>query len=203
MAKFSDQSIRKYVNELASDQPIPGGGSAAALAGSLGTALALMVARFSARRQKTDADRRSLKQLTLALQKLVPQVTKIVDEDPRVFSKVSKCYGLQKRSVTEGKKRAAKMLMDEALAEAFQVQAKLAFLAVMSLRVNVDLEPLASGSVKNDLNVSRSLLRGAYEGAVSTCEINLKYLEDSKRKKLLTQELARLEKEFKKVNTHG
>jgi len=200
MAKFYDQSIRKYLAELGSDRAIPGGGSAAALTGALGNALSLMVARFSVRRQKTVKDQRGLARLTQALIKLEPQIARVIDEDPKIFSKVAKCYSIERKADTEGKKKAATMLMDQALSEAFQVQAKLAFLLVMALRVNKDLEPLASGSVKNDLNVSRSLFCGAYEGAISTCEINLKYLTDAARKKLLTGELQRIQNDFRKVN---
>ena len=199
MSKFQDLSIHKYLNELGSNKAIPGGGSAAALAGALGAACSLMVARFSVKRQKTDPDKEMLAKLTAALEKLVPQISNIVDEDPEVFLKVEKCYGLEREADTDGKKKAATILMDQALSEAFQVQVQLALLIVMALRVNDDLEPLASGSVKNDLNVSRSLLKGAYEGAISTCEINLKYLTDENRKKELTEELARIKKEFRQV----
>ncbi|MBI4970835.1 MAG: cyclodeaminase/cyclohydrolase family protein [Candidatus Omnitrophica bacterium] len=202
MTKFQDQTVRKYLTELGSDNAIPGGGSAAALGGALGASLSLMVARFSVRRQKTDHDKNLLAKLTQALEKLVPQIAEVVDEDPAVFSKVASCYDVQRAADTDGKKRAARILMDQALAEAFQCQAALAFLLVMALRVNDDLEPLASGSVKNDLNVSRSLLRGAFEGAVSTCEINLKYLEDAEKKKVLEQELNHINSEFKTVS-HG
>lgn len=201
MAKFANQSIQKYLSELASDQPIPGGGSAAALTGALGTSLSLMVARFSVRCQKTEKDKESLAKLTQALRKLVPQIARVIDEDPKVFSKVAKCYTVQRKADTEGKKKAAAILMDQALADAFQAQAKLALLLIMSLRVNNDLEPLASGSVKNDLNVSRSLLRGAYEGAISTCDINVKYIQDEKKKQELNQEMARLNEDFGKVSS--
>lgn len=200
MGQFSQQKIQQFLKELASDKPIPGGGSAAALAGSLGASLSLMVARFSVRRQKTARDKKNLAQLTLALQKLVPQMTRVVDEDPRIFSKVARCYGIQRKADTDGKKKEAQILMDQALTDAFQVQAKLAFLLVMALRVNRGLEALASGSVKNDLNVSRSLLRGAFEGALSTCEINWKYVTDFKKKKMLEQEMTRLKREFRKVS---
>ena len=199
MPKFANLSVQKYLKELSSDKPIPGGGSAAALAGALGAACSMMVAHFSVRKQKTVEDKKRLSKLTQALGKLIPKITKIVDEDPKVFSKVARCYGIQRKADTEGKKKAARILMDQALAEAFQVQAELAFLIVMSLRVNGELESLASGSVKNDLNVSRSLLRGAFEGAVSTCEINVLYVSDPKKKKELEQELSRLRHEFKSV----
>ncbi len=197
MPKFASLTVQKYLRELGSNKAVPGGGSAAALAGALGAACSLMVANFSVKKQKTGETKEQLAKLTQALKKLIPQITKVVDDDPKVFAKVEKCYGIQRQADTEGKKKAARMLMDQALSEAFQVQAKLALLINMALRVNKDLEPLASGSVKNDLNVSESLLKGAFDGAVSTCEINLVYLSDTKKKEDLRRELDRLKHEFK------
>ena len=40
---FSDKSCREFVEVLASKEPVPGGGGAAALAGALAAALANMV----------------------------------------------------------------------------------------------------------------------------------------------------------------
>ncbi|MBI4398854.1 MAG: cyclodeaminase/cyclohydrolase family protein [Candidatus Omnitrophica bacterium] len=199
MPQFAKYTIQKYLKELASDKPIPGGGSAAALSASLGAGLALMVAYFSVRRQKTDESKKKLKELTRALEKTMREMTRIIDEDAEVFTKVSKCYSLSRKAQTEGQKRIACMRMDQALTGAFQTQAKLALLIVMALRVRSELAPLASGSVTNDLHVSQSLLRGAFEGAISTCNINAAYVSDEKKKSDLTGEMDRLKKEFNQI----
>ena len=46
------KTVRSFVTELASDSPAPGGGSAAALAGSLGAALTTMVCNLSLDEEK-------------------------------------------------------------------------------------------------------------------------------------------------------
>ncbi len=44
---YIDEPLQNYLNELASSQPTPGGGSASALAGAMGAGLASMVARLT------------------------------------------------------------------------------------------------------------------------------------------------------------
>ena len=42
-----NEPLKKYIDELAAKQPTPGGGSAAALAGAMGSALLEMVCNFT------------------------------------------------------------------------------------------------------------------------------------------------------------
>ena len=46
-AMYLDQSLQKYLDDLASDRPTPGGGSTAALSGAMGASLVCMVARLT------------------------------------------------------------------------------------------------------------------------------------------------------------
>ena len=167
---------------------MPGGGSAAAIAGAMGASLALMAARISEKRMKTPEDAKKLAHLTQALEKLAPKIIRVIDEDPKIFQKLSRLY----------QKKAEKPALDRALADCFQVQASLAFLILMALAVNWELDGFLSGSIKSDLVVSRSLLRAAFEGAEVLCEVNLKYIQDPKRKADLSNELKKLRDEWSK-----
>ena len=50
--KLSDLTVKGFIEELASESPAPGGGSVAALAGSLGAALSALVAGLSVGKDK-------------------------------------------------------------------------------------------------------------------------------------------------------
>ena len=188
MSLYSGQSIRAFLDKLASREPVPGGGSAAAIAGAMGAHLALMAARISEKRMKSKEDAEKLAHLIEALEKLAPKIVQVIDEDPKIFKKLSRLY----------QKKAEKPALDRALADCFQVQASLAFLILMALAVNWELDGFLSGSIKSDLAVSRSLLRAAFEGAEVLCEVNLKYIQDPKRKADLSNELKKLRDEWSK-----
>src|SRR5438445_9162280 len=49
--RLVERTLRAFSDDLASDAPVPGGGSAAAYAGAMGAALAAMVARITAKKE--------------------------------------------------------------------------------------------------------------------------------------------------------
>jgi len=199
MAKLTTKSVKQFISDLKSEKPTPGGGSAAALTASLGASLILMVVQINGRRLKIKKEKQVSSRLSAAVSKLIPQITEIIDEDAVVYSKVSKQYSLYYKAKTEGKRKAAKVLLEQYLIAAFHVQASLALLCVLALRVNHELFDISSGAIQNDLKVSRSLLKAAFEGAISTCEVNWKYVEDKTQKKILSTEMKKLKRELKAV----
>ena len=50
--RFRNFTLRVYLNQLARREPVPGGGSAAALASALGVGLISMVANYSISKKK-------------------------------------------------------------------------------------------------------------------------------------------------------
>ena len=51
MNTYREETLQRYLNDLASAQPTPGGGSTAALSGAMGAALASMVFRLTMGKQ--------------------------------------------------------------------------------------------------------------------------------------------------------
>ena len=52
--RLIERSLRVFSDDLSSEAPVPGGGSAAAYAGAMGAALAAMVARISIKKEKSE-----------------------------------------------------------------------------------------------------------------------------------------------------
>src|SRR5207245_10450541 len=53
--RFIEHSLRAFSDDLSSDAPVPGGGSAAAYAGAMGAPLAAMVGRISMKKDRSEA----------------------------------------------------------------------------------------------------------------------------------------------------
>ena len=152
MEKYTQQSLENYLNALAGDQPVPGGGSVSAYVAALAMGLSQMVIRITLKRKlkegasaeeaKKDAARRAaLEKILNALEKARRDAFQIVNLDPQVYDEVRAAYKNPEK-------------MEDALQNSFRLQADLAFLIVMAREWNNELAGLASGSVKNDLLVS-------------------------------------------------
>src|SRR5262245_33654167 len=89
---FSKTSLQNYLKLLGSDAPAPGGGSAAALVGAAGSALAEMVARINSK--KTPESRKSAKTAEAAGKKLLALITK----DAQAFEKIKKAFRKDRES---------------------------------------------------------------------------------------------------------
>ena len=77
--------VAGFVDQVSSDTPVPGGGSAAALAGSLGAALAAMVANLTVGRSAHDEELSALAERAQAAKQ---SLADIVDDDARAFNRV-------------------------------------------------------------------------------------------------------------------
>jgi formiminotetrahydrofolate cyclodeaminase len=197
MKNYTHLSLEKYLNELASDEPVPGGGSVSAYAGSLGMALTQMVARIALKRKpkadltpeqkfQDEANRKRMEEIIQSLEKTKEQAMQVVSLDPKVYDEVMACY----------KEGAKPEKIEEALQNAFRLQADLALIIVMAKEWNEHLKGMVKGAVANDLTVSENLLASAFAGAYHTAHINVVYLKDKARKEHAEQALAELKKRF-------
>ena len=199
MKKYTDLTLEKYLDELASAEPVPGGGSVSAYTAALAMALTQMVGRIALARKKKsgmrpaeeekDAENRAtIEKIITSLEKTRRDAFQIVNLDPRVYGEVVKASGHPEK-------------MEDALQDSFRLQADLAFLIVMAREWNSNMAGLVSGSIKNDLLVSAGLLEGAFHGACHTAMINVKYMKDPAQKGRSEAALQELKKRFQKENT--
>jgi len=196
MTDFTALSLKDYLDKLASDSPTPGGGSVSAYTAALAMGLSQMVARIALKRkkkanmspqeQKEDKERRkTIEQILTSLEKTKKDAFEIVNLDPQVFEEVMAVWGDDSK-------------MEDALQNAFRLQADLAFLIVMADEWNTMLAHLVKGSIKNDLLVSAGLYEGSFRGATHTAMINAHYMKDAERKQKAEKALQELKTRFQK-----
>ena len=94
--KLVDRNVTEFVDLMASDAPAPGGGSAAALEGALGTALTAMVCALTLGKKKY-AD---VQDLAAESQKkadsLKARFVDVIDRDTEAFNAVSAVFAMPK-----------------------------------------------------------------------------------------------------------
>ncbi len=192
MKRYTSLSLSHYLRELSSKKPVPGGGSASAYAACLGIGLAEMVAQIGMK--KVDETRKvSLQNAVSLLRKAKKDALQIVDLDPKVYQGVLKTYAKAKKISEKERKE---QLIDEALENSFRLQADLALLVTMAKEAVESLEGIIPGSIANDLRVSRSLLKAAFQGACDTAQINCVYLKNPEKKERAGRALEEVKKRF-------
>ncbi|OHX38413.1 methenyltetrahydrofolate cyclohydrolase [Methylomonas sp. LWB] len=101
MTEIKDQSIQRFLDELASKQATPGGGSAGALLGAQGAALVSMVCNLTIGKPKYAEVDAELRVLLVGAEALRETLTGMIQADVEVFDRLMACYGLPKASDEE------------------------------------------------------------------------------------------------------
>lgn len=174
---LTEKTVSKFLDELASHSPAPGGGSVASLAGALGSALTTMVCNLTIGKKKYAGVEEEFKNLLPRSEELRRQFTRLIDQDTDAFTKVMEAYGLPKDSEDQ------KALRNAAIQGATK-EATLIPLEVM--KHTIDAMALAKavaekGNVNSvsDAGVSALMLHSACEGAALNVQINLNGIHDT------------------------
>ena len=175
--ELTKMTVREFADVLSSDAPAPGGGSTAALAGSLGAALTAMVCALTLGRKKyaDDAIRAEyVQKKALALQE---EWMAAVDSDTEAFNLVSAAYGMPKDTPEE--KAARSEAIQKGLAACIESPLRMMELASEALNAAAELSEGFNDSAASDLGVSVLMLKSALLGAWLNVKINLGSLKDT------------------------
>ncbi len=191
MTKLVDMTVSEWLAELRSSAPTPGGGSAAALAGSMGAALLAMVAALPKPRAATGEDLDSLARAGERCTTLARRLEAVVDEDSDAYQHVMNAYRLPKSSDAE--KSARMMRIQEALRAA--VDAPLEVMRACTAAIaDVDLvRSLGNPNAASDVGVAAALLAAARRGARLNVDINLDTMKDQAYITAVRDEVQRLD----------
>lgn len=124
MSKYAQQVFSEFVEDLNSAKPAPGGGTAAALTGSMAAALSGMVAHMTTGKKTyaaVEEDMQALLRDSAALQK---EMQLLADEDTEVFGEVLSAYKLPK-SVNEKGEDVRTLAIQEASVKSIEVSFKI------------------------------------------------------------------------------
>lgn len=179
--KLTEMTVSAYIDLLNSDAPAPGGGSASALCGAQGAALASMVAGLTIGKKKYPDDQELCADIAKKASVLKDAFLEQVDKDTEAFNLVSAAFKLPK-DTDEQKAKRAKAIADATLV-ATQVPIETMGLCLEALVCTRALIGHSNTNAASDLGVSALNLIACMKGAWLNVLINLGGLEDSDKAK--------------------
>jgi glutamate formiminotransferase/formiminotetrahydrofolate cyclodeaminase len=182
-----------FLDLLASDSPAPGGGSAAALAGSMGAALAAMVAKLTAGREKYAAHEEAMRRVMAEAEEVRKALHRQVLADARAYDGVMAAMKRPKKS--EEEKRARAEALEAAGKHASEVPLESARLALRAMRLAAEAAAKGNRNAASDACVATLLSRAALRGACFNVRINVPMLKDAAWKAKALAEVEALEGE--------
>ncbi|MFH1094063.1 MAG: cyclodeaminase/cyclohydrolase family protein [Candidatus Omnitrophota bacterium] len=177
------KGLKKYIDDLASRNSVPGGGSAAALAGAIGIALSSMVANFTITSIKYKSKHLRMKQLLKKNESLRKKIQLLIDKDVVVFLKLQDVMRIPKAN----SQRLA--LIQKGLKEAANIPYEICCLCRQAMGLAAEITSIGNINLISDGGGAVYIIEAAFRSAELNVKINLKYIQDkgfvNKKKKEL------------------
>jgi len=202
---FTDKSCKEFIDVLASAAPIPGGGGASALVGSLGMALGSMVGNLTLGKKKYESVQEDIKVILEKASVLQKELMELVEKDAEVFEPLSRAYGLPKN--TEEEQKARDTVMEEALRLACSVPVKIMEKALDAIALHEELAQKGTRIAISDVGVGVLFCKSALMGGSLNVFINTRLMKDkayaeeinSKTEKMLAEGISRADSVYTAV----
>lgn len=175
---FKDMKIEEFMESLSSASPAPGGGTAAALAGSAASALLAMYSNLTAGKKKYEDVDGLFREMAKKAETQGVRFRELMDADARAFDKVMKAYAMAKE--TEEEKQVRSAAIQEALKKAASVPLETASLALEVLEAANEVAPKGNVNAITDIATASLLADAAIRGALLNVFINLSSIKDAK-----------------------
>ncbi len=170
-------SLRGFVASIASSLPTPGGGSAAAHAGSVAAALVQMVAGLTVGRKKyADVDA-IFRDIAVQAATLGQRLAELVDLDAQSYAAVSSAYKLPKETPEQQRTRTAAITAALIGASEVPLESARACAVIASLAEIAALQ--GNSNARSDAGVASLLAEAACRGAAFNVRANVSALDDA------------------------
>jgi formiminotetrahydrofolate cyclodeaminase len=191
MPALQDLRIGDFLTALASGSPTPGGGTAAALVGSLASALGSMVAAVAQAKEASPGTG----SLLAEFRSLGDQLIALADLDERAFSDVMQAL----RTPKTDPKRHRRVLA--ALERAADVALTAGETSVEVIHALVRAEAHASLSIASDIGVAAHLASAAARSSLLTVRANLRFMAESPTRARVAEACDRLDSEVQAISS--
>lgn len=172
--KYKNQTLTKYLNDLASRLSAPGGGSAAAFNAAMGASLVSMVVNFTLGKPRYALFEKELNRILVKSEKLRKNLLDLVDLDVSAYQ-------------------------SKDIKKALAVPLEVARLCCQAIQLCPPLIKKGNVNLISDVAVAAVFLESAFTGARLNVEINLKSLADIRLTQKTNRELNQMYKVILKI----
>lgn len=166
----------EFVHEVSRDSSTPGGGSIAALSGSIGAALSSMVCNLSTGGRGTGDIDPKLMPVADRVQELKDELLRAVDEDTNAFDDYITAKKMPKSTEEEREKR--KKAMEEGLKKAVEVPMDTARSSHEVIELAIEAAEHGKTGAISDALVSAQMAYSGVVGGIANVKINLGDIDD-------------------------
>ncbi|MBM3137174.1 MAG: glutamate formimidoyltransferase [Chloroflexi bacterium] len=190
-------SQHAFLDDLASDQPTPGGGSAAAFSAAEAAALVTMVGRVTLGKKKYESVEAEVKEIIAKSEILRNQLTRAIDEDAASFDRLMAAFRLPKETQEQVETRSRAIHQASLGAAAVPLQTANSTLEVMKLAER--MVSIGNMNAITDAGTAGALCKAAVAAAGANVRINLSGMDADKEAGVMLGEIKDIEKNASKI----
>ena len=176
-ASYSTMALPDLLDAFASNEPVPGGGSAAALAGAVGTSLLVMVAGLSTTRTGTPEEAADLAEASARLRTLRDALAALVQQDSDAYAAVLDAMRLPKATTAEKAERRA--AIETAMQQATETPLETMRCCQQALRGAIVVAANGNRNAATDTATGVALLLAGLHGAGLNVDVNIDSVSDA------------------------
>ena len=171
-----DETVGAWLDRLASSEPAPGGGAAAAMNVAVGAALLEMVVNLTLGKDAYRDYEEHAAHVLGEAGAVRAQATRLAEEDARAFTALMAAYRLPKDSDSD--KAARREEIQRATVEATRVPLEIASRAARVIQLATTLPGRSNANVLSDVAVAAASARAGLEAAAVNVRLNLGSVRD-------------------------
>ncbi|MGH2402251.1 MAG: cyclodeaminase/cyclohydrolase family protein [Candidatus Limnocylindria bacterium] len=174
--RLNDLTVRALVERLATSDPVPGGGSAAAIAGAMSAALVHMVVELTIGRPAAEGHEVVLARIGATATHAQSELLNLAELDAHAYAAVVHARRLPRE--TERDREARNVQIAGTVREATRIPLTTARSASEVLDLAGELAPIGNANAISDVGVAALLAVTALRGAALNVAINLPYVSE-------------------------
>lgn len=188
----------EFLDALASQEPTPGGGSAAAFTAAEAAALTAMVGRVTLGKKKYEGVHKEMKELVFQADELRQSLSTLIAEDSVAFERVMQAYKLPKETEEQDHVRGA--AIQAATLKAAETPLEICQEAVKVLRLAAVAAEKGNKNAITDAGTASLMAVAAISSAGANVRINLQALTDDEVRTKIVDQLENIETETRKLD---